>query len=167
MYIPIINYLKLLSLGQSCLTPLYFQVPVLNIQVPPSRGSRSPQAYERAPQTCKGHFRPDQQNCCNNNNNNSNNNNNNNNNNNDDDNYYYYYQNEEILLVPMLTIKILFTINSLEERKNYSFKTLLTMLTIKILFTINSLEERIKLFIQNTIYNSCRFKKHLMQLRKS
>ena len=35
------------------------------------------------------------------------------------------------------------------------------MLTIKILFTINSLEKK-KLFIQNTIYNSCRFKKHLI-----
>ena len=35
------------------------------------------------------------------------------------------------------------------------------MLTIKILFTINSLEKKKKLFIQNTIYNSSRFKKHL------
>ena len=59
----------------------------------------------------------------NNNNNNSNNNNNNNN-------------GEKILLTTMLTIKILFTINSLEKKK--------------------------KLFIQNTIYNSCRFKKHLI-----
>ena len=41
------------------------------------------------------------------------------------------------------------------------------MLTIKILFTINSLEKKKKLFIQNTIYNSCRFKKHLIYLRKS
>ena len=34
------------------------------------------------------------------------------------------------------------------------------MLTIKILFTINSPEKKKgkKLFIQNTIYNSCRFK---------
>ena len=32
------------------------------------------------------------------------------------------------------------------------------MLTIKILLTINSLEKKKKLFIQNTIYNSCRFK---------
>ena len=39
---------------------------------------------------------------------------------------------------------------------------LTTMLTIKILFTINSLEKKKKLFIQNTIYNSCRFKKHLV-----
>ena len=55
------------------------------------------------------------------------NNNNNNNNNN----------NEKILWTTMLTIKILFTINSLEKKeKNYSFK--------------------------NTIYNSCRFKKHLI-----
>ena len=47
-----------------------------------------------------------------------------------------------------------------------------TMLTIKILFTINSLkkeeeeekEEKKKsnLFIQSTIDNSCRFKKHLI-----
>ena len=36
------------------------------------------------------------------------------------------------------------------------------MLTIKILFTINSLEKKKKLFIQNTIYNSCRFKKHVI-----
>ena len=35
------------------------------------------------------------------------------------------------------------------------------MLTIKILFTINSLEKKKKLFIQNTD-NSCRFKKHLI-----
>ena len=34
--------------------------------------------------------------------------------------------------------------------------------TIKILFTINLLEKKKKLFIQNTIYNSCRFKKHLI-----
>ena len=32
------------------------------------------------------------------------------------------------------------------------------MLTVKILFTINSLEKKKKLFIQDTIYNSCRFK---------
>ena len=48
-----------------------------------------------------------------------------------------------------------------------------TMLTIKILFTINSLkkeeeeeeeeeEEKSNLFIQSTIDNSCRFKKHLI-----
>ena len=36
------------------------------------------------------------------------------------------------------------------------------MLTIKILFTINSLEKKKKLFIQNTIYNSCRFQMHLI-----
>ena len=45
-----------------------------------------------------------------------------------------------------------------------------TKLTIKILFTINSLErrkEKKKLFIQNTIYNSCRFKKLSIELRKS
>ena len=34
---------------------------------------------------------------------------------------------------------------------------LTTMLTIKILFKINSPEKKEKLFIQNTIYNSCRF----------
>ena len=39
---------------------------------------------------------------------------------------------------------------------------LTTLLTIKILFTINSLEKKKKLFIQNTIYNSCRVKKHLI-----
>ena len=48
--------------------------------------------------------------------NNSNNNNNNNNNN-----------DEKILLTTMLTIKILFTINSPEKKKNYSFKTLFTI----------------------------------------
>ena len=37
------------------------------------------------------------------------------------------------------------------------------MLTIKILFTINSLK---KLFRQNTIYNSFRLKKHLVLIRK-
>ena len=36
------------------------------------------------------------------------------------------------------------------------------MLTVKILFTINSLEKKKKLFFQDTIYNSCRFKKHLI-----
>ena len=36
------------------------------------------------------------------------------------------------------------------------------MLTIKILFTIISLEKKKKLFIQNTIYNSRRFKRHLI-----
>ena len=35
---------------------------------------------------------------------------------------------KKILLTTMLTIKILFTINSLEKkRKNYSFKTLFTI----------------------------------------
>ena len=38
-----------------------------------------------------------------------------------------------------------------------------TMLTIKILFTINSLKKREKNYsFKNTIYNSCRFKKHLI-----
>ena len=39
-----------------------------------------------------------------------------------------------------------------------------TMVTIKILFKINLLEKegKKKLFIQNTIDNSCRFKKHLI-----
>ena len=36
------------------------------------------------------------------------------------------------------------------------------MLSIKILFTINSIEKKKKLFIQNTIYNYCRFQKHLI-----
>ena len=41
---------------------------------------------------------------------------------------------------------------------------LITMLTIKILFTINSLK---KLFCQNTIYNSFRLKtKHLVLITK-
>ena len=34
---------------------------------------------------------------------------------------------EKILLTTMLTIKILFSINSLEKKKNYSFKTLFTI----------------------------------------
>ena len=45
-----------------------------------------------------------------------------------------------------------------------------TMLTIKILFTINSLEKKErkkKLVSQNTIYNSYRFKKHSIELRKN
>ena len=36
------------------------------------------------------------------------------------------------------------------------------MLPIEILFTINSLEKSKKPFIQNTIYNDCRFQKHLI-----
>ena len=36
------------------------------------------------------------------------------------------------------------------------------MRTIKILFTINSLENKKKLLSQNTIYNSCQFNKHLI-----
>ena len=51
------------------------------------------------------------------------NNNNNNNNSNYNNNKFF----ENILLTTMLTIKILFTINSLEKRKNYSFKTLFTI----------------------------------------
>ena len=35
--------------------------------------------------------------------------------------------NEKIVLTTILTIKILFTINSLEKKKNYSFKTLFTI----------------------------------------
>ena len=44
-----------------------------------------------------------------------------------------------------------------------------TMVTIKILFTINSLEKkkRKKIYsFKNAIYNSCRFKKHSIELRK-
>ena len=43
-----------------------------------------------------------------------------------------------------------------------------TMVTIKILFTINSLEKRKEknYSFKNTIYNSCRFKKHTIELRK-
>ena len=50
------------------------------------------------------------------------------------------------------------------NNNNIFFEKILltTMLTIKILFTINSLEKKKKLFIQNNIYNSCRFKKHLI-----
>ena len=60
----------------------------------------------------------------------------NNNNNNNNNNNYIFLIIEKILLTTMLAIKILFTINSLEKKK--------------------------ELFIQNTIYNSCRFKKHLI-----
>ena len=39
--------------------------------------------------------------------------------------------------------------------------------TIKILFTINSLKKKRKNYsFKNTIYNFCRFKKHLIQLKK-
>ena len=43
-----------------------------------------------------------------------------------------------------------------------------TMVTIKILFTINSLEKkkRKKYSFKNTIFNSCRFKKHSIEFRK-
>ena len=51
----------------------------------------------------------------------------NNNNNNDNDNDNNNLMEEKISLTTMLTIKILFTINSLEKRKNYSFKTLFTI----------------------------------------
>ena len=44
-------------------------------------------------------------------------------------------------------------------------RTLVTMLTIKILFKINSLQE--KLFCQNTIYNSFRLKKKFVLIRKN
>ena len=63
-------------------------------------------------------------------------NNNNNNNNNNFFSSVNNFFNEKILLTTMLTIKVLFTINLLEKKKN--------------------------LFIQNTIYNFCRFKKHLI-----
>ena len=54
--------------------------------------------------------------------------------------------------------------NNHNNNNNNKEKILLTtMLTIKILITINSLEKKEKkLFIQNTIYNSRRFKKHLI-----
>ena len=44
-------------------------------------------------------------------------------------NFFFLFNtnNEKILLTTMLTIKILFTINSLEKKKNYSFKTLFTI----------------------------------------
>ena len=46
----------------------------------------------------------------------------------------------------------------------FEYILLITMLTIKILFTINSLKK--KLFRQNTVYNSFRLKKHLVLIRK-
>ena len=51
------------------------------------------------------------------------------------------------LLLLLLLLFLIFFLNN--ERI-----LLTTMLTIKILFTINSLEKKKKLFIQNTIYNS-------------
>ena len=52
--------------------------------------------------------------------------NNNNNNNNDinNNNSNFLKIMKKILLTTMLSIKILFTINSLEKKNNYSFKTL-------------------------------------------
>ena len=41
------------------------------------------------------------------------------------------------------------------------------MLTIKIQLISLKKGKGKKLFIQNTIYNSCRFKKHSIELRKS
>ena len=58
-----------------------------------------------------------------------------------------------IMIITMMMIMTTITITIL---------ILTTMLTIKSLFTINSLEKKKKLFILNTIYNSCRFKKHLI-----
>ena len=66
-------------------------------------------------------------------------------------------------LIMILIIIIIIIIIIIKSEKNL----LTTMLTIKILFTINSLKKKKKLFIQNTIYNSCRFKKHSIELRKS
>ena len=60
-----------------------------------------------------------------------------------------------LIMIPIIIIIIIIIIKSEKI-------LLTTMLTIKILFTINSLEKKKKLFIQNTIYNSCRFKKHLI-----
>ena len=62
-----------------------------------------------------------------------------------------------IIIIIIIIISIIFLNNNNNEKI-----LLTTMLTIKILFTINSLEKKKKLFIQNTIYNSCRFKKHLI-----
>ena len=60
-----------------------------------------------------------------------------------------------IIIIIIIIIVIIFLLNNEQI-------LLTTMLTIKILFTIDSLEKKKKLFIQNTIYNSCRFKKHLI-----
>ena len=60
-----------------------------------------------------------------------------------------------ILIIIMIMIMMITVIINNEKI------LLTTMLTIKILFTINSLEKKKKLFIQNNIYNSCRFKKAL------
>ena len=50
------------------------------------------------------------------------------NNNNNNDNNNNFLMKKKFLLTTMLTIKILFTINSLEKKKkNYSFKTLFTI----------------------------------------
>ena len=62
-----------------------------------------------------------------------------------------------IIIIIIIIIVIIIII--LIEKKNI---LLTTILTIKILFTINSLEKKKKLFIQNTIYKSYRFKKHLI-----
>ena len=50
------------------------------------------------------------------------------------------------------------------NNNNFFFEKILltTMLTVRILFTNNPLEKKKKLFIQNTINNSCRFKKVLI-----
>ena len=52
-----------------------------------------------------------------------------------------------------------FAKSSLTQWYTYFYSLLITMLTIKILFTINSLKK--KLFRQNTIYNYFRLKKTL------
>ena len=61
-----------------------------------------------------------------------------------------------ILIIIMIMIMMITVIINNEKI------LLTTMLTIKILFTINSLEKKKKILIQNTIYNSCRFKKHVI-----
>ena len=58
----------------------------------------------------------------NNNNNNDNDNDNDNDNNNNNNNFLKIMKKN--LLTTMLSIKILFTFNSLEKKNNYSFKTL-------------------------------------------
>ena len=56
--------------------------------------------------------------------------------------------------------------NNSNNNNNFFFNNkkilLTTMLTIKIPFTINSLKKKEKTIFKNTIYNSCRFKKHLI-----
>ena len=91
-----------------------------------------------------------------------NNDNDNNNNNNDATIFFFlnvrnlcFYYHIIIIIIIFLILIIIIIIIIIKN-------LLTTMLTIKILFTINSLENKKKLLIQNTIYNSCQFNKHLI-----